>query len=99
MIATKDEVQSLARHALTGLGLWLVQMGVVRETGIVESLGGVAFIVAGLVWSWLDKRQKRKQLEAARAEMPPGAVMLPLAATPMPAAGACAHCGRGGDEA
>jgi hypothetical protein len=81
MIATRDEVQSLARHALTGVGLVLVQLGVGTEA-IIEPLAGVAFIVAGLVWSVLDKRQKRKQLAAASV-------------TPMPSAGACSLCGRG----
>ncbi len=73
----KDETQSLARHALTGVGLLLVQLGVIKQDGIVEALAGIAFIVAGLVWIWLDKRAQRKQLAAAKAELPPGASYVP----------------------
>lgn len=73
----KEEAQSLARHVLTGVGLLLVQLGILQQVGIVESMAGATSILAGVVWLVLDKRAQRKRLEAAKAEVPPGAILLP----------------------
>jgi hypothetical protein len=53
-------IASLLRHGLTALGL----MGTVSDEQLGQIAGAIA-IVLGLAWSWWQKRQAARALNAA----------------------------------
>lgn len=71
---SKDEFLGLVRHALALAGLLLAKYGVLGAPIIDEAVGAL-MILAAIAWSLWDKRAARKKLAAAKAELPPGAVM------------------------
>jgi hypothetical protein len=57
----KEMIASLARHLLTKGAGALVAYGVIKsdQSGAFVEIGvGIAVFLAGLAWSWLEKRKK-----------------------------------------
>jgi hypothetical protein len=75
---SKDDLMSLARAVTFTVGAELVRRGLTSD-GVVEAATGAVTIIAGIVWMWLknraEKKKKAAEIAAAKAELPPGAVM------------------------
>lgn len=61
-----DFVMSLVRHLLTTGGGYLTANGIASASETEAIIGGVTALI-GLGLSWWDKRQKAKELAAAKA--------------------------------
>lgn len=54
---TKEQIAGLVRHAFTTFGGGLVTAGVATESDLNILAGGAA-VLAGIIWSWWQKRKK-----------------------------------------
>lgn len=49
---------SVVRHALTGIGVYLVSQGWISADDWSQLLAGIVLAVAGLIWSFIEKWKK-----------------------------------------
>lgn len=59
----KEQILGIVRHVLTFAGGFLVVRGKIDESTLTEIVGSLVTL-AGLVWSVLDKHQKKDGSEA-----------------------------------
>ena len=59
----KNQILGIARHILTFVGGFLVVRGTIDESTLTEIVGSV-ITLAGLVWSVIDKKEKKDGSEA-----------------------------------
>ena len=66
-LLSSDQVQSLARHALTAVGGILVSDGVISSNQTEQFVSAGCFFIS-IAWSMWDKAQSQKQLAVAKTE-------------------------------
>lgn len=75
---SKDDLMSLARGLMFAVGGQFVHTGI-TSADVVEAASGAFAILAGIAWvRWKNRAEAKKkaaELAAAKAELPPGAVM------------------------
>ncbi len=63
---TQDDILAILRHVLTTAGGALVADGVLSSSQLQDSVGAV-IVIAGIVWSLVNKYQHRRALAAAKS--------------------------------
>lgn len=69
---TRDAIQSVARHLLTGVGSALVARGTLSESDATE-LAGILSVLIGIAWSLYDKRCLARERHLATSPVQPSA--------------------------
>lgn len=59
----QNQILGIARHILTFVGGFLVVRGTIDESTLTELVGSV-ITLAGLIWSVVDKKEKKDGSEA-----------------------------------
>ena len=60
MKLSKNQVEGIVRHILTGVGGVLIALGVLEEAILTEAIG-IATTVTGVIWSIIDKNKGNKE--------------------------------------
>lgn len=66
---TRDAIQSLARHLLTGVGSYVVARGAMSESEASEAIGALSLLI-GVAWSLWDKWSVARERDRARNLVP-----------------------------
>jgi hypothetical protein len=67
-IMSQDDILGVVRHVLTTLGGALVTDGILTSSQLQDGVGAI-IVIAGVVWSLINKYQHRQALAAA--QIPP----------------------------
>jgi hypothetical protein len=60
MKLSKNQVEGIIRHVLTGIGGVLIAFGILDESILVETIGA-AVAVTGVIWSIIDKNKGNEE--------------------------------------